>query len=204
MLNLRKENRITGVILAGGNSKRMGKDKATLKAGDAYLIEYPVKILREVFESIFIITNSRLSVTLNKLFTNTKIEIFEDIYSGHGALGGIYTALNYTKTPYIFVTACDMPFINGNLIRYMNCLTDDYDVIIPESTHGLETLHAIYKKSLAEMIKINLMQNKNKIIDFFSQVNVYTIPLCEIKKFDNEENMFKNINTLLEFKENFS
>lgn len=199
-----KEKRTTGVILAGGESKRMGRDKATLKVGKRFLIEYPTRILSKIFERNIIVTNSRLSAALNKLYNYKEFEIFEDIYPDHGALGGIYTALQYSKTPYIFVTACDMPNLNGNFIRYMISLTDNYDVVIPESTHGMETLHAIYKESLKGIIERNIMKNKNRIVDFFSKVRVYTIPFSDIKRFDNHGVMFKNINTMLELAENFS
>jgi len=198
-----KGNAITGVILAGGQSKRMGIDKATLKVNDILLIEYPLKTLNKLFERILVVTNKRLLPMLKLSLSNYKnLKVIQDIFPGHGALGGIYTALFHSETPYIFVTACDMPFLNRDFITYMlDYLDGIQDVIIPESTGGLETLHAIYSKDTTELIMQKILNNENKIKDFFPLVNVYYIPPNTIKIFDPEERMFKNINTPQELSE---
>ena len=194
---------MTGVVLAGGRSKRMGIDKATLKINDTLLIEYPIKILDKLFERILVVTNERLSETLeSSLSKYESLNVIQDIYPDHGALGGIYTALSYSETPYIFVTACDMPFLNGDFIKYMLEFLDNApDVIVPESTGGLETLHAIYSKGTADLIMRKIFKNENKIKDLFPLVNVRYIPSATIKTFDKEEKMFKNINTPRELRE---
>ncbi len=201
--NDRYATSITGVVLAGGKSQRMGSDKATLKIGSSFLIEYPLKVLIRHFNRVMVVTNSRLLTPLRKILDPT-IWIVEDIYPDHGALGGIYTALSYTKTPYIFVTACDMPFLNDELVTYMAQLINGYDVIIPKGTKGFETLHAIYKKTLLKLIRKNLMENKNKIKEMFSEIRILSIPDTIIKKFEENEKMFININTLKELNYNFS
>ena len=195
---------ITGVVLAGGKSRRMGIDKATLRVGSSYLIEFPLKVFSKLFDDILIITNSALLNTLKSIFNHDKIRILEDIHPNHGALGGIYTALCHSRTPYIFVSACDMPFLNKDFIKYMTQIGDKYDVIIPKSPHGFETLHAIYKKTIIKIVESSLLKDQNKIIDFFPNINVYAIPPDKLKGFDQEGKMFSNINTQDEFKKAFS
>jgi len=193
-------SQVTGVILAGGKSKRMGLDKATLKIGNRFLMDFPLKILSNIFSEILIVTSPSQLLTLKSLFASRKVTFVSDLIPDHGALGGIYTALNYSKTPYVFVCACDMPFLNSSFIRYMIKIINGYDIIIPESSRMLETLHAIYKQSCFEAIKHFLLQDRNKIIDFFPEVFVYKIPKPLIKTYNKNEKMFKNLNTPEELK----
>jgi len=204
MVELGIRAQITGVVLAGGKSRRMGIDKATLRVGSSYLIRFPLKVLSELFDDVLIITNSELLNTLENIFKHDKIRILEDIYPNHGALGGIYTALCHSRTPYIFVSACDMPFLNKDFIKYMTQIDDRYDVIIPEGPRGLEPLNAIYKKTIIRVVESRLLKGQNKIVDFFSDINVYAIPYDKIEGFDKEGKMFRNINTQEELKRAFS
>lgn len=205
-LKTKKAKSVSGVILAGGQSTRMGIDKATIKINALLLIEYPLKILNGLFEEILVVTNERLLETLgSSLSLYENLKVIRDIYPNHGALGGIYTALFHSETPYIFVTACDMPFLNEAFIRYMlRFIGNSHDVIVPESKGGLETLHAIYSKNTTHLIKQNILRNENKIKEFFPFVNVSYIPSKMIKIFDPEEKMFKNINTPQELSEYLS
>ena len=199
-----EKDQISGVILAGGKSKRMGVDKATITVGGELLIEYPLRILKEVFKEIMVITSNLLIDTLQKeLSEHENLKFLTDIYSNHGALGGIYTAMCHATTPYIFVTACDMPFISAQFIQYMASKTTEgvYDVVIPESPGGIETLHAIYRCGLKDIIKKELFKNNNKIKTFFPKVNVFYVSLDVVRMFGDGEKMFRNINTPEELKE---
>jgi len=201
MDNVRKDRDklITGVILAGGKSKRMGCDKATLQVHNRLLIEYPLRVFNELFKQTLIVTNVRLLKTLkNELKSYRNIKFYKDIFPGHGALGGIYTALINSDTPFVFVTACDMPFINREFVEYMTQLavkSQEYDIIIPMSSGGIETLHAIYKRSLVRLIREYLKKNNNKIKEFFNYVTISYVPEEIVKKFESDERMFKHINT---------
>ncbi len=202
MIFERNTKDITGVILAGGKSKRMGRDKATLKIGHSYLIEFPLNVLKRHFKHILVVTSKKLLQPL-KTILSSDINVVSDIYPAHGALGGIYTALHNVQSTYIFVTACDMPFINDGFVEFMLKLINGHDIIIPKGSKGYETLHAIYKKTLRETIKENILRTQNKIIDFFPKADVLTIPIDEIKKYGVEEKMFRNINTKQELTESF-
>ena len=200
-----KVNNVTGVILAGGKSTRMGVDKATVRVGKFYLIEFPIRALRKHFEKIIVVTNERLAPILRRML-DPDINIVKDIYPGHGALGGIYTGLTYASTPYIFVTACDMPFINGDFVNLMLSYLEKeiHDVIIPRGIKGYETLYAIYRKTIKNIVKDNLLEDRNKIISFFPSVDVLVIPYDVIKLYDKHEKMFLNINTKKDLTDCFS
>ena len=194
-------SQVTGVILAGGKSRRMGLDKATLKIGNKLLIDFPLKTLSHIFTEILIVTSATQILTLKPFLKDRDgIRLVTDLIPDHGALGGIYTALNYSRTPYVFVCACDMPFLNPLFIQYMVNLTNNYDVIIPKSSKMLETLHAIYKKTCLEVIKQFLSQDRNKIIEFFPAVSVYKVLEGFIRAYDENEKMFQNLNTPEELK----
>ncbi len=203
MMEDTRKNNITGVILAGGKSRRMGRDKATLRVGSSYLIEYPLKVLSRHFKTVMVVTNALLSRQLKAILPSS-IQIFEDIFPDHGALGGIYTALFQSKTPYIFVTACDMPFIEDELVSLMSNKIGNYDIIIPLGSKGYETLHAIYHRSLLPIIQHHLNKNNNKIKEIFPYSKVLSIPPNVIGQYGNEDKMFRNINTITELNESFS
>ena len=129
---------MTAIILAGGKSSRMGRDKAFLKIEGVPMIRRQLKLLRKFFKKITIVTNSPHKYK----FRNVKI--IKDIVPGQGPLGGIYSGLMASKSFHNFVLACDMPFIDLSLVRYMCKKARGYDVIIPKIDNRYETLFCIY------------------------------------------------------------
>ena len=100
---------VTGVILAGGKSSRMGQNKALMPLGDQRLIDRVVAVLHEVFANLLMVTNSP------EVYADLDLPIVADIYPDKGSLGGIYSAIYHAPTPYCLVVACDMPFLNAAL-----------------------------------------------------------------------------------------
>lgn len=180
---------ITGIILAGGKSSRMGEDKAFTLFSGRPLIEVLIDKLSRIFNNLMIITNKP------DLYKKYGIEIHTDLLKDHGSLGGIYTGLFYSKTNYNFICACDMPFLNENLIKFMLKKTESYDVLIPQYNARLEPLSAIYSKNCIAPIKEQLSKNNLKVTDFFSSCKVKTITENEIVAFDAIGKCFVNINT---------
>ena len=113
---------ITGVILSGGQSSRMGKNKALMSLGGRRLVDRVVDVLREVFADLLMITNTP------DVYADLGLPMVGDVYPDKGSLGGIYSAIYHVSTPYCFVVACDMPFLNGALMRHMMEPMTDYDV----------------------------------------------------------------------------
>ena len=137
---------MTGVILSGGKSLRMGEDKAFLKIGGTPIIERTIELLQELFAETIVITNQR------EQYHYLGVNVFEDLIPNLGALGGLYTGIARSSFPYSFVVACDMPFLHRAVIEHLTEQTGDFDVIIPKTEDGLQPLHALYSKGCLRAI----------------------------------------------------
>ncbi|NIS61866.1 MAG: NTP transferase domain-containing protein [Proteobacteria bacterium] len=180
---------MTGIILAGGKSQRMGKNKAFMDSGGVPLFERVYGIFREIFSEIIIVANDILP------FERYEAILRRDIILGKGALGGLYTGLFHSSHYYAFCSACDMPFLNPRLIKYMGEERDDYDVIVPKTHDGLHPLHAIYSKKCLNPMSQSLDRNDLKIVNFFQQVRVRYIEEMEIRQLDPDMRSVINVNT---------
>jgi molybdopterin-guanine dinucleotide biosynthesis protein A len=177
-------------VLAGGESARIGTDKAFLKIGGKTLIEQILEKLLRIGDDVIVVTNSP------ERYNHLGVRLVSDISPGKGALGGIYSGLKASKNEYSFVVACDMPFLNVNLIRYMTLLASGHDVVIPRVNGLLEPLHAIYSKRCIPSIERLLEKDDLKIVRFFSDVRVRYVEKEEINVLDPKHLSFFNINTL--------
>jgi molybdopterin-guanine dinucleotide biosynthesis protein A len=181
---------MTGIILSGGKSGRLGGlNKAFIEVRGERLIEKTLRIYRELFKEILIVTNSPLD------YLGFDVKIVTDIFPGKAALGGIYTGLFFSSFDHVFVAACDMPFLNVPFIRYMIEEAGNYDVVVPRTPGGLQPLHAIYSRRLLKPIQRLIEADRLKITDLFTKSRVREIPPEKIAEFDPEIRLFMNINT---------
>jgi molybdopterin-guanine dinucleotide biosynthesis protein A len=184
---------MTAVILAGGKSSRMGSNKAFLKLKGETFIELQIELLRKMFDEIIISANTPSE------YEYLDLPIFKDLYPDKGPLAGIYTSLINSNSFYTFMLACDMPFVELELIKYLQDLTQKYDVVIPKSKKGFEPLHAFYSKSCIGPIKKELDANNLRIISFFPHVNVKVVELDSLTVSGSFKNSIKNLNTMEEY-----
>ena len=180
---------MTAVILAGGKSSRMGRNKAFLKIQGKTFIERQIDLLREIFDEIIISANTPSEYT----FLN--ISVIKDVYPEKGPLGGIYTGLMNSRSLHTFFLACDMPFVELPLIQYLKGLVKDFDVVVPQSERGLEPLHAFYSKNCLAPIKRELTRNNLRIISFFSDVKVKIVELDTLTSSKSFRDSIRNLNT---------
>ncbi len=180
---------MTGIILAGGKSRRMGADKAFIDAGGVPLFERVYRIFREIFPEIIIVTND------DNLFKRYEARLQKDILLNKGPLGGLYTGLFYSPSYHAFCTACDMPLLNPRLIKYMVEERDEYDVIVPKTRDGLHPLHAIYSKKCLSPMRQLLDRDDLRIVNIFHRIRVRYIDETEIRKVDPHMRSLININT---------
>jgi len=176
--------------LAGGEGKRLGADKAFLRIGGRVLIEGIVEKTARIGDEVIIVTNSP------QRYGHLEVRVVGDVYPGKGALGGIYSGLKAARNHHSLVVACDMPFLDLRLLRYMILLSPGQDVVIPRVGGLTEPLHAIYSKQCLQPIERVLAAGGLKIIDFFREVRVCYVEEQEIKLFDSQCLSFFNINTL--------
>jgi molybdenum cofactor guanylyltransferase len=185
------------VILAGGDSKRMGRPKPLLELGGVTLIERMVNRLRPSFEEITIVADQR------ELFDGLPVRLIGDLLAGpsKSPLRGIHAGLSASDLPYQFCVACDMPFINMPLVEYMAGFAGDYDVVVPRVGDYYQPLHGFYNRSCLELIRLQVEQEQLKTTAFYDRLKVRYIGLSEITRFDPDQESFFNINTWADYEE---
>lgn len=186
----RGEEAVTAIVLAGGMSRRMGYDKAFLDIKGEPLIGRQLGELKNIFKNIIIATNDPQKYTSFK-----SVNIACDVVPGQGPLGGIYSGLLASGSFYNFVIACDMPFINKPLVRYIIENRDDYDVVIPKIGGRIHPLFGIYSKNCVSAIEEMLKHDRLEVRSIFSKVRVRFLSRREIKRFDKNMLSLLNINT---------
>ena len=179
---------VTCAILAGGKSKRMGRDKALIPVGDRALLSRVYAVAEEVFSDILVLSN--LHTHLDKV----RGPIVKDVIPRQGPMIGIVSALLYARTTYVFVLACDMPFLRKDAIEYVLTAAHGEDIVIPKTEKGFEPLHALYNRSCISPLLSAIERGRMKIPDIF--------PLLSVKVVEGKEvfasqglSIFTNINT---------
>lgn len=180
---------VAGVILAGGESSRMGRNKALLEVNGERMIETAYRRMAELFDEVLLVTNTPES------YDFIPCRKIADIHPGMGPLGGIHAALSSTAAERAFVIACDMPGLNPQLIRELCSIQGGGDVVIPETPGGLEPLHAVYSKSCLPKMEQMLFAGERRILSFFDLAQVRLVPRGRIAALDPEYASFRNINT---------
>jgi len=186
---LESKNKITGIILSGGKSIRMGENKAFIEIEGVPIIHTIYTLFKDLFQEVIIVANQK------ELFSNFNSKIYSDLLPNKGVLGGLYTGLFYSTFNYSFCVACDMPFIKISLVQYLIQRIKDEDVIVPRTKDGLQPLHAFYSKNCLDPIKKIIEQGKYKVIDFYSMVNVKIVEENDFVSLDPFMESFINVNT---------
>jgi molybdopterin-guanine dinucleotide biosynthesis protein A len=181
---------IGGAILAGGESSRMGENKAFVTVGGVPIIERVIACLQAVVNDLTIITNTPAD------YVHLGLPLQTDILPGKATLGGLYTAIERASAPYTFVVSCDQPFLNPVLLRYLAGLRSGFDVVVPLNREGYpQSMHALYSKACAGPIRQRLEADRLKVIGFFPDVRVREVGADEIDLIDPERWSFTNVNT---------
>jgi molybdopterin-guanine dinucleotide biosynthesis protein A len=193
-------NDLSLIILAGGQSSRMGQDKAWMMLEGRPLIERVVRRLLPLAGEVLISANDpdRYEVLLRSL--PAPGQIVADRYPGYGPLAGIHAGLSVARNDLALVIAADMPFVNSDLLRYMIGLAGSYDGVVPNSdlSQGRlapEPLHALYRRSCLSAIEHHLLAGDRRIVSFFPDVNLKQIAPADVRLHDPELRSFFNVNT---------
>lgn len=178
-----------GVILAGGQSSRFGANKALVDFRGAPLVQQVTAIIGPLFAEKLLITNTPEAYGF--LMWPTAGDLFPD----HGPLAGIHAALTVMHSPRAFITACDMPFLAPEFIRYLCSLaTPEWDAVLPWPEDGPEPLCAVYSKRALPAITGNLRRGQKKISQSLERLRVRKVAKKEIVKIVADCNTFYNIN----------
>jgi len=182
---------VTGILLAGGKSRRMGEDKRFLHVGDRTLFERSLTVLRSIFQNVLIVI-AQDSPTLE-----AEVPVIRDLVPNCGNLGGLYTGLQQASTEHVFVVACDMPFLTPEAVRYLIRLKNNADIVMAQRDNGLEPMHALYGRRCLPVLEEMVRTRHLKIQDIVehSSLNVRLIKEAELSRIDPEGRSFLNVNT---------
>ena len=180
---------ITIAILAGGRSSRMGIDKSLLPLGGRPILEHVLERLAPLNISILIIANN------SEKYSRYAIPVFPDVIPNRGSLGGLYSAIYYSRSDYTLCVACDMPLLNTKLLAYLVSLCDDYDLVVPRFGGIAQPFHAVYSKTCLSTIHTHLMQGQLQASGFYAPLKVRWVEEDEVCEFDPIGRSFVNVNT---------
>ena len=184
---------VNTIILAGGKSVRLGRDKIVEKLGTASLLEQVVSRVEPLCKKIIVVTANERN--FSELADKPDVTVVSDIIPGQGSLGGIYTGLVTSDTRYNLVLAADMPFLNQTLLRYLIEVSDGYDFVLPHYDDLYEPLHAVYSRDCIPAIETLFERREKAIIALFPHVKVRFVDAAEVEKIDPRHLSFFNINT---------
>jgi molybdenum cofactor guanylyltransferase len=179
------------VILAGGQSRRLGQDKAFLMLDGQPLVARTAHRLAALSDDLIVVSNDPARYEPLGL----PARLLPDERPGEGSLMGIYSGLKAARYSHAVVVACDMPFLNLALLRTMLPLANGYDVVIPRLDGLLEPLHAIYGQACLPAMARLLERGQRQIIAFFHEVRVRYVEEDEVDRFDPQHLSFLNVNT---------
>lgn len=189
---------LTVVIQAGGESQRMGENKALLQFLGIPLVQRVVERVRPIAAELIITTNQP------EEFAFLQLPLVSDQYPGRGALVGLHTALSAASQPFVAVVACDMPFVNPDLLSYQleSLAAEQADLVIPLTEKGYEPFHTVYRRETCLPAVTNALDaGLKRMISWYPQVKVRELRVEELRRFDPNGLAFLNVNTPEEFHE---
>jgi len=182
---------MTSIILAGGKSSRLGRNKALQTIGDKSLIQWVIDRLVTLSTEIVVVMAHGEAIPCS---STTGIRTVADVYPSKSPLVGIYSGLIASASPRAIVVGCDMPFLNASLLKYMAQTCSSFDIVVPQIEDKLEPLCAVYSKTCVVPIRWLLEQNELMISKLFTLVKVKYVKKDDINRFDPEHLSFFNIN----------
>jgi molybdopterin-guanine dinucleotide biosynthesis protein A len=176
-------------ILAGGASSRMGRNKALLPFRGRPLLRHQLEILQPLFSEILISANDAGP------YSPFKLRVVPDLLAERSSLAGVHALLKAATAPRVFVVACDLPFLNRDLILKLLSIPGDFDVILPETGAGVEPLHAIYSRTCLPAIEREAADGHWKMTGFHRGLWIDTVPINDDDWLVEGRSPFTNANT---------
>jgi molybdopterin-guanine dinucleotide biosynthesis protein A len=174
---------ITGILLCGGKSQRMGADKATLVVENRYMALYPLEVLQAWCSEILISSN-------NERHDFSNYPIIPDEIKEIGPMGGLYSCLKRSAHHLNLLVACDMPMISGSLLRRMLNVSSSFDAIVPVWKNKPQPSYALYQKRIAADIEKAIERKNYSLQKLLAVINVYYVNVEH-----KEETELLNVNT---------
>ena len=160
------ETQVTGVLLAGGKSRRMGEDKRYLVVGEQTLLDRGLAVLRSIFQEVLIV------IAQDSPPLDIDARVVRDLVADCGSLGGVYTGLTQATTPCIFAVACDMPFLDQAVITQFTSRRATADIVMAKLAARLHPMHALYSKRCLPVMEQMIMGRQLKIQELVSHASL--------------------------------
>jgi len=186
------ETEVTGILLAGGKSRRMGEDKRHLLVGEQTLLERGLAVLHSIFQEVLVV------IAQDSPPLGIDVRVVRDLVPDCGSLGGLYTGLIQATSPCIFVVACDMPFLNQGVIAQFTSRRGTADIVMARLADRLHPMHALYSKRCLPVLEQMIQARKLKIQELVSQpsLRVQYVTETDLSSIDPSGRSFYNVNTL--------
>ena len=181
----------SGVILAGGQNTRFsGQNKAFISIGGKRMLDHIYEVFNKLFTEIILVTNDPLQ------YLEWDLNIATDLFPIRSSLTGIHAGLFYSTNPYSFFIACDTPFLKIEMVEtIVNGIKPDIDIVLPETSEGIQPLCAVYSKQCLKPVERQLTRKELQIRRFFKKVRVKKLPEKLLRENDPDLLSFFNINT---------
>ena len=176
-------------ILAGGQSSRMGTDKALVRLDGKPIIQHVIERLQPLGLPLTLITNTP------DAYAEFGPPMVGDVLPNNGSLGGIYTALVHSETPYTLIVGCDMPLLNADLLAYLIEQRESADIIVPIIADRPENLHAVYHRACLPVIREQIDSGVLKVNRLLDRLTVHRVDEPTLRRFDPDLRSFINVNT---------
>jgi molybdopterin-guanine dinucleotide biosynthesis protein A len=181
---------VTGIILAGGKSTRMGTEKGLQELCGKPLINYAIDVLSGICSNIIISSSS-------EVYQSFGFRVVPDEFPSIGPMGGIYSALRQSGTQDNLVISCDLPFVSAELLKFILANSQGYEVAVPwEGNMHYEPLCGFYNKSVLEKIKAFIKTGNYKLPDLFEDIRINKLVIDKTLDFYTDS-LFYNVNSKL-------
>jgi molybdopterin-guanine dinucleotide biosynthesis protein A len=184
-----KKNNVTGIVLSGGKSKRMGEEKGLINFAGKPLISYSIAAIKPLCDNIFISANNQ-----PERYAQFGYEVVPDEITDIGPIGGLISCLKKSGTRNNIVLSCDIPFVSTELFSLLLDAIENFQVVVPEHVGFIEPLCAVYATNIIWEMEDFIRTGNYKLQDFLSQTNLKKVEIDSRYTFFTEE-LFINLNT---------
>lgn len=184
---------LTGIVLAGGSSRRMGRDKAFLELQGRPLIDVVLQRVALVCAEVLVVAGDV------RPYAGLDARLVTDRFRDVGVLGGLHAGLEAATNDLAVVVGCDMPFLNPRLLRAFAGWAEGFDVVLFRHGELVEPLHGAYRRTCLPPIEAAIRSGQRRVVSFFADVRVRYVSPDDVRPFDADLRAFHNVNTLEEW-----
>lgn len=180
---------LTGIILAGGNSRRMGREKAFLELGGRPLVEIVIERVQQACKEVLLVAGDP------DRYRHLGVPVVRDVFRGAGVLAGLHAGIAAASHDLTVAVGCDMPFLVPDLLRAFGNWAKDVDVVVLREGGLVEPLHGAYRRTCIAPIEAAIREGQRRIVAFFPRVRVRYVTATDVAPFDRALSSIRNVNT---------